>query len=379
MDGQIFMSSNQTVATATILIVDDTPENIATLGDLLKPYYNLRVAINGPRALASAHSDPRPDLILLDVMMPEMDGYTVLSRLRENPHTAEIPVIFVTALDATDDETLGLALGAADYITKPLRPAIVLARVRSQLELKQARDRMRDQNLWLEAEVARRMKQNQLIQDASMRALASLAETRDNETGNHILRTQGYVEVLCQELARMHHPEIRDAHCIELITKAAPLHDIGKVGIPDQILLKPGKLTEDEWTIMRTHSALGAEAISRAIQDEADQSVFDFLHVAMKIAHYHHEKWDGSGYPDGLAGENIPLPARLMALADVFDALINRRCYKKAMPLELAVSVIQEGKGKHFDPMIVDAFSNCLEQFISIALRYADTEFESAY
>lgn len=360
----------------TVLIVDDTPENITVLGELLQPYYHLRVAVNGDRAIASANSDPRPDLILLDVMMPDMDGYSVLAQLRNNPATADIPVIFVSALDATDDETLGLELGAADYITKPLRPAVVLARVRSQLELKQARDRMRDQNLWLEAEVTRRMKQNQQIQDASVRALASLAETRDTETGNHILRTQGYVEVLCRELARMQHPDMVDEHCIQLITKAAPLHDIGKVGIPDQILLKPGKLTAEEWAIMRTHSALGAAAIGRAIQDEADQSVFEFLHVAMKIAHYHHEKWDGSGYPDALKGEEIPLPARLMALADVFDALINRRCYKNAFSVEDSVRMIQEGKGTHFDPMVVEAFNNGLEQFLSIALKYADTEFE---
>ncbi len=370
------MMSIDTATPATILIVDDTPENITVLGELLKPLYVVRVATNGPRALASANSLPRPDLILLDVMMPEMDGYAVMTKLRENPVTAEIPVIFVTALDATDDETHGLELGAADYITKPLRAPIVLARVRGQLELKHARDRLRDQNSWLEAEVSRRMKQNQMIQDASMRALASLAETRDNETGNHILRTQGYVEVLCRELSRHGHPELRDEHNIELITKAAPLHDIGKVGIPDNILLKPGKLTDEEWTVMRTHSTLGAEAIQRAIQDEADQSVFDFLLVAMKIAHHHHEKWDGSGYPKGLKGEAIPLPARLMALADVFDALINRRCYKEAMTMEVATAIIQEGKGKHFDPTVVDAFLDRQTDFIAIAHKYADTDLD---
>lgn len=356
----------------TLLIVDDTPENITVLGELLQPYYSVKVATNGQRALVSANASPRPDLILLDVMMPEMDGYAVLARLRDNPETADIPVIFVTAMDAADDETRGLEMGAADYITKPLRPAIVLARIRSQLELKHARDRMRHQNAWLESEVQRRMHQNQSIQDASMRALASLAETRDNETGNHIIRTQKYVQVLCQELVRKQHPALLDTRYVELIVKAAPLHDIGKVGIPDHILLKPGELSENEWLIMRTHTTLGASAIERAIQDEKDQSTFDFFHIAMEIARYHHEHWDGSGYPAGLKGEQIPLPARLMAIADVFDALLHRRCYKKPIPLDKALEIIEQGKGTQFDPIIVDAFLNCRNEIIDIAEKFAD-------
>ena len=357
----------------TILIVDDTPENLTVLGELLQPYYRVRVASSGMRALAASVSEPRPDLVLLDVMMPEMDGYAVLSRLRENPLTREVPVIFVTALDATDDETRGLELGAADYITKPVRPAIVQARVRAQLELKQARDRMRDQNAWLEAEVARRMRENEMVQDVSMRALASLAETRDNETGNHILRTQGYVEVLCEQLAASgKHPEVLDRKGASMIVKAAPLHDIGKVGIPDHILLKQGKLTADEWAIMRQHSAMGAEALHRAIQGHEDKPAFEFLRVAMDIARYHHEKWDGSGYPDGLKGDGIPLSARLMALADVFDAIINRRVYKGAMSIEEAVAIILEGKGSHFDPEVVDAFVARLQDFREIAARYGE-------
>ena len=356
----------------TILIVDDTPDNITVLGELLQSYYAIKVATNGPRALVSAASAPRPDLILLDVMMPDMDGYAVLSQLRDASATADIPVIFVTALNADDDESRGLALGAADYITKPIRPAIVIARVRAQLELKQARDQMRDQNAWLEAEVARRMQQNQRIQDASMRALASLAETRDNETGAHIRRTQAYVDLLCRDLAEHGHGEQLAPHSIELMVKAAPLHDMGKVGVPDHILLKPGKLTEQEWQIMRAHARMGAEAIRRAIEDESDQSVFEFLHVAMKIAHYHHEKWDGSGYPDGLRGEEIPLPARLMALADVFDALVNRRCYKDSIDFGKAAEIILAGKGQHFDPAIVEAFERCQPQFTEIAKRYAE-------
>jgi putative two-component system response regulator len=373
MESENGMTINSNPGQPTILVVDDTPENLTVLGELLLPFYRVRVASSGARALVTASSSPRPDLILLDVMMPEIDGYTVLTRLRENPETRDIPVIFVTALDATDDEERGLSLGAADYITKPVRPAIVLARVRGQLELKEARDRMRNQNAWLEAEVVRRMQENQLIQDVSMRALASLAETRDNETGNHILRTQGYVEVLCRQLAESgRYADLLTQASGQPITKAAPLHDIGKVGVPDHILLKPGKLTDEEWVVMRTHTTMGAEAIRRSIQDEQDQTAFGFLHIAMEIAYYHHEKWDGSGYPAGLKGEEIPLSARLMALADVFDALISRRVYKLPMSVEVAATIICEGRGKHFDPDVVDAFMECLEDFRNIAARYAD-------
>ena len=355
----------------TILIVDDTPENITVLGELLQPYYSVHVATSGARALICANASPKPSLILLDVMMPEMDGYTVLARLRENPNTQDIPVIFVTALTDSDNEAHGLDLGAVDYISKPLRPPIVLARVRAQLELKDARDRICNQNTWLEAEIERRMRQNQMVQNVSMRALASLAEARDNETGNHILRTQGYVRVLAQELAQLpQYAEILTSKTIELYTKAAPLHDIGKVGIPDHVLHKPDKLNDPEWVIMKTHAKIGSDAIWRAIQYEEDQAALDFFHAAMEIAHYHHEKWDGSGYPDQLGGNNIPLSARLMALADVFDALTSKRVYKPAFSIEKSIEIIIEGKGSHFDPHVVDAFLRRIDDFSFIAARY---------
>lgn len=252
---------------------------------------------------------------------------------------------------------------------------MVLARVLAQLELKDARDRMRDQNAWLEAEVQRRMQQNQRIQDVSMRALASLAEARDNETGNHIMRTQGYVNVLCQELAKLpKYQDILTPGQIEHITKTAPLHDIGKVGIPDSVLHKPGKHTPEEWEIMKTHAKVGADAIWRAIQDEEDPAGVDFLYRAMEIAEHHHEKWDGSGYPAGLKGEDIPLSARLMALADVFDALISRRVYKPPFTIERATDIIEQGKGSHFDPEVVNAFKARLDDFRAIAARYADKD-----
>lgn len=357
----------------TILIVDDVPENLTVLGELLQPYYKVRVANSGARALQVAKSMPKPDLILLDVMMPGMDGYAVLAALRQDALTRDTPVIFVTAMDATDDEVRGLECGAADYITKPVRPAIVIARVQTQLELKRARDWLKDHNAFLEAEVARRMAENQLIQEVSIRALARLAEIRDPETGNHLRRTQGYVRVLAQRL--QHHTRfaaVLNPATIEVLFKSAPLHDIGKVGIPDHILLKPGKLTFEEWEIMKTHSRLGSEAIAQAERD-AERPV-EFLTVAKEIALYHHEKWDGSGYPEGLRGEDIPLSARLMALADVFDALICRRVYKAPLPMHTAVEIIRQGRARHFDPDMVDAFLDLRSEFELIAQRHADSE-----
>ena len=358
-----------------LLVVDDTPENLALLGELLQPEYVVRAATNGIRALQIAATMPQPELILLDVMMPDMDGYEVLARLKADPRTAAIPVIFITAMDRMEDEEHGLDSGAVDYITKPLRPAIVLARVRTQLDLKHARDRLSDQNSWLESQVALRMRENQMIQNVSMRALASLAETRDNETGNHIRRTQGYVSVLAAALANHpRFPPLLRPEIVDLIIKAAPLHDIGKVGIPDAILLKPGKLTLAEWAVKKSHCRLGSDAIMTALQGEENHGPLAFLHVAMDIAHSHHEKWDGSGYPEQLSGDMIPVSARLMAVADVFDALISRRVYKPALPLDESIEIIRSGRGSHFDPDIVDAFLACIDEFSRIAKRYADTE-----
>ncbi|MBP8133078.1 MAG: two-component system response regulator [Zoogloea sp.] len=362
---------------STILIVDDVPENLEVLGELLQPLYRVRGAQSGMRALQVACSSPMPDLILLDVMMPGMDGYAVFEALRADPRTRDIPVIFVTALDGVREEEKGLELGAVDYISKPLRPTIVLARVHTQLELKKARDGLRDQNTFLEAEIARRMGENLLIQEVSIRALARLAEIRDPETGNHLRRTQAYMNVLARRLALdPRHAATLTPHTIDLIVKSAPLHDIGKVGIPDYILLKPGKLTPEEWTIMQTHARLGAEAIEHA-EEDAERPV-PFLAIAKEIARHHHERWDGSGYPDRLAGEAIPIAARLMALADVFDALISRRVYKDPVSLDGAREMICAGRGTHFDPDVVDAFLADLPQFADIASRYGDEAAEAA-
>ncbi|GAB3252861.1 HD-GYP domain-containing protein [Chitinimonas naiadis] len=357
---------------STLLVVDDSIENLTVLTELLSPKHRVLAALSGESGLRIAASKPKPDLILLDIMMPGMDGYEVLRQLQANPETKEIPVIFLTALADEGSEERGLALGGADYITKPIRGAIVLARVSTQLQAKLARDWMRDQKNALEREVSRRMRENDLTQRVSIRALAHLAETRDPETGNHILRTQGYVQCLANRLCD--HPRFAQkltARYIELLALSAPLHDIGKVGIPDHVLLKPGKLTREEWAIMKTHAKLGSDAIEQAEQDI--ERPLPFLSVAKEIAHWHHERWDGSGYPDGLAQDAIPLSARLMALADVFDALISERVYKPPMSYAEAREIISAGRGKHFDPDIVDAFLSGFEEFTSIAEHHRDT------
>ena len=356
----------------TILIVDDMPENLEVLDGLLRGAgYRVKAANNGRAALRLAQDPDAPSLILLDVMMPGMDGYAVLDALRADPATQDIPVIFVTALAGAGDEEAGLARGAVDYITKPLKPLVVLARVRTQLQVKVARDLLRHQNVWLEQEVARRMADNDRIQAVSIRALAELAETRDPETGAHILRTQIYMRVLAEQLsAQPRFALTLTPTYIELLVRSAPLHDIGKVGIPDDILHKRGRLDPAEWTVMKTHALLGAQAIERAERDSGEPVAF--LSLAKEIAHWHHEHWDGSGYPDALAGEAIPLSARLMALADVFDALSTCRVYKASFPADEVKREIIAGRGSHFDPAVVDAFIARYDDFIDIARRHAD-------
>lgn len=368
------MNSESENGKPVVLVVDDTPQNLSLIAGLLRDHYRVLVANNGERALALAEGEQAPDLILLDVMMPDLDGYEVCRRLKANPATRDVPVIFLTARNEVEDEQLGFDAGAADYVTKPISPPIVLARIHTHLMLKRARDLLVDQNTYLESEVKRRMRELAAIQDATIMAMASLAETRDNETGNHIRRTQHYVRALALHVRA--HPRFREALAdpadIEMLYKSAPLHDIGKVGIPDHILLKPGKLTEAEFEIMKLHTTLGRDAIHAA---EALLGTPDsFLHYANEIAYSHQEKWDGSGYPLGLVGEAIPLSARLMAVADVYDALISRRVYKPAYSHEVAVGIIREGRGRHFDPDLVDAFLELSETFRGIARRFADAD-----
>ena len=356
----------------TVLVVDDTVEVIDLLVDLLKDHCRTKAATNGRKALEISRSASPPDLILLDVMMPELSGFEVCQALKADPTTRDIPVIFLTAMSSTEDERRGLALGAVDFIAKPINPPIVLARVTTQLQLKAAADFLRDQNAYLEQEVQRRSRELVAIQDVTVLTMASLAETRDSDTGNHIRRTQFYVRELAKQLqSEPKYAGVLDDKTIELLYKSAPLHDIGKVGIPDRILLKPGPYEGEEFAVMKTHTTLGRDAIAKA---EAQLGLeVGFLRLAKEIAYSHHEKWDGSGYPEALAGEAIPLSARLMALADVYDALISRRVYKEAMPHEQAAAIISQGSGAHFDPDVVAAFLRSQEAFRAIASRFADS------
>jgi putative two-component system response regulator len=359
----------------TVLIVDDTPENLTLMNGLLSPFYETTVANNGERALKLALAATPPDLVLLDIMMPGIDGYEVCRRLKADARTRDVPVIFLTAKTEVEDEQRGFDVGAVDYVVKPISAPIVMARVKTQLALKAAADFLKDKNAYLETEVAKRTHEVQVVQDVTIMAMASLAETRDNETGNHIRRTQNYVKVLAKQLQRnARFADVLTDDLIEMLYKSAPLHDIGKVGIPDSILLKPGKLTPEEFEIMKTHTTLGRDAILAA--EGLIHAPSTFLKLAREIAHYHQEKWDGSGYPEKLAGEAIPVSARLMAVADVYDALISRRVYKPPFPREKAVAIIREGRGSHFDPDMVDAFLEVEEEFNAIAERYMDSEAE---
>jgi putative two-component system response regulator len=357
----------------TILVIDDAPDNRSLMQALLKDKYTVKEASSGEKGLRIASSEHPLDLILLDTMMPDMDGYEVCRRLKADLVTRDIPVIFLTAKPDEEDEAIGFDLGAVDYITKPVCPPIVMARVRAQLMLKAAADFLRDKNVFLEAEVSKRTREVQAIQEATIFALASLAETRDSDTGNHIRRTQRYVKSLAWKLST--HPRFSDfltPQTIGLLFKSAPLHDIGKVGIPDRILLKPGKLTDEEFEIMKTHTTLGRDAIAHAEQELGEDVVF--LTLAKEIVYSHQEKWDGSGYPQGLKGDEIPIAARLMAVADVYDALISRRVYKEPLSHERAVEIITQTSGRHFDPDVVEAFLAVQDNFHATAISYADTE-----
>ena len=359
-----------------ILIVDDAPELVAIMELLLRKHYRTRTASSGKQALEMALTEP-PDLVLLDVMMPGMGGFEVCRELKSRADTKDIPVIFLTALDDAKDEKAGFDAGAVDYITKPVSPPILLARVRNHLSLKAAADFLKDKNRYLLAEVARRTEQLQVIQDVTIMAMASLAETRDNSTGNHIRRTQHYVRALATKLSSLpRYASEFDEQTIESLYKSAPLHDIGKVGIPDAILLKPGKLTGEEFEVMKTHTVLGRDTILAA--ERMIDAPSTFLQHAREIAMSHQEKWDGSGYPEGLAGDAIPISARLMAVADVYDALISKRVYKPALQHETAVSLIREGRGSHFDPDITDAFLLIQDQFRAIAVRYGESQEDAA-
>jgi putative two-component system response regulator len=352
---------------ATLLLVDDNVTNLQVLRETLEDLgARILVAKSGAAALAIVERT-HPDLILLDIMMPEIDGYEVCRRLKADEATRQIPVLFLTALGDPEDEAKGLALGAVDYITKPIHPDLVRARVRNHLELSRRRSE-------LEEAVRQRTQELQRTQAVMIEGLATLAESRDPETGGHIKRTQNYVKALAVKLKS--HPSFRDVlddATIELLYLSTPLHDIGKVGVRDAVLLKPGKLTDDEYELMKKHTTIGYDAL-RITERKLGQSTF--LRHALDIAASHHERWDGAGYPNGRKGLEIPVSGRLMAVADVYDALVSKRCYKPPMPHEQAVEIITQGRGSHFDPDVVDAFLELGPMFRNIARTFADYEEE---
>ncbi len=353
----------------TVLIVDDTEENVDLLVEALGDEYELSVAMDGYAALEIIKVNP-PDIILLDVMMPGISGYEVCEKLKENDDTSGIPIIFLTAMTDIESKTKAFHAGAVDYITKPFDAMEVKARVNTHLSLRLAKIEISKQNKTLEEKVLERTEELSLTQEVTIEAMACLAEYRDPETGGHIKRTKNYVRVLAQKLRSI--PKYADYltdDVIDLMYKSAPLHDIGKVGIRDEVLLKPGRLTDKEFEEMKSHTVIGHNALYTASKKLGEHS---FLKYSMDFAKYHQEKWDGSGYPDGLSGDKIPLVARIMAIADVYDALISKRVYKPPFTHEKAIGIIKENRGTHFDPEITDIFLENNELFREIAIEYAD-------
>lgn len=334
----------------TVLVVDDTPVNIDVLVGTLKDTYNVKAAIDGHKALQIAQKSP-PDIILLDVMMPEIDGFEVCRQLKKNYLTRNIPVIFVTAKIEVEDELKGFELGAVDYITKPISPPIVRARVATQLALF-------DQNKELDRKVTQQTKQIYETRLQIIQRLGKAAEYKDNETGMHVIRMSNYSYILAQKAGWSEEDAL-------LLMNAAPMHDIGKIGIPDEILKKPGVFTGEEYQVMKQHCQIGADVIG----DDSSE----LLQLAKEIALTHHERWDGHGYPMGLAQEEIPLSGRIVAIADVFDALTSVRPYKKAWPVREAYTFLHAKAGEYFDPTLVPAFFDALPEVLFIKEEYVES------
>lgn len=351
------------LGSASILIVDDTPANLQLLEGMLRQHgYEPRPVPSGRMALQAARIDP-PDLILLDINMPGMNGYEVCRHLKADPQLKDIPVLFISAMNEMPDKMEAFTTGGVDYITKPFQFAEVQARVAVHLKLRRLQLELEKYNCHLQELVADQVKEISELQMATIFALAKLSESRDDMTGRHLERVQSFCKLLAQQLRENgSYQEEIDETFIEDIFRASPLHDIGKVGIPDAILLKPGKLTAEEFEVMKGHSLIGAQTLE-AVRNQSPHNAF--IKMGIEISRSHHERWDGCGYPDSLAGEKIPLAARVMALADVYDALRSRRTYKSALPHPQCRRILLEESDGHFDPTVAAAFEILEDEFRS--------------
>ena len=371
--GKHIAESNASYERNSLLIVDDDKSSLLVLNDILRSDYTIFTARNGLEGIERAN-EYNPDLILLDVLMPEMSGYEVLSVLKDAENTKDIPVILLTGIDDTDSERMGFDLGAADYVKKPFSAPLLLKRIKNQLlivrktrDLVESRAEILTYAGNLEKKMCEKAEEVFDLQNAVMNTVADLVEFRDGSTGGHIIRTRLYLKALVERL--MHdqvYAEELSGWNMYFFLQSAQLHDVGKIAISDLILNKPDKLTEEEFEIMKTHVNAGENAIER-IMSETHKNAF--LEHALLIASTHHEKWDGTGYPLGIKGKNIPLEGRLMAIADVYDALTTSRPYKEAFTHEQACKIIEEGAGKHFDPVLVDVFFRIENEFAQISRK----------
>lgn len=353
---------------ADIMAVDDSPSNLQILARMLGEHgYKVRPVPTGALALMAARNAP-PDLILLDITMPDMDGYQVCEALKSEPALRSIPVIFLSGHAGTIDKIRAFSAGGVDYITKPFQIEEVLARVEAHINLRRLQQELERHNRNLQEMVQEQVREISELQMATIFAMANLAEYRDFETGVHLERVRKYCHRLASELAKT--PDFGaaiDERFIRVIYETSPLHDIGKVGIPDTILLKPARLTSEEFEVIKTHTVIGAHALE-AVREQYPHN--PFIEMGIEIARSHHEKWDGTGYPDGLAGNAIPLAARIMAIIDVYDALTSKRVYKEAIPHDESVEIILKGSGSQFDPRIIAVFKQLDQELLGIRNQY---------
>ena len=361
----------------TVLVVDDIPTHLAIISEMLSSRFRCRVATRGDRALELASACPRPDLILLDVILPDINGYEVCRRLKSNPETRNIPIIFLTSLDSTEDESRGFAEGGVDYITKPVSKGVLNARVDAQASLLRTRRLLEEKGSHLKKIARQRTEELQTMQDAAVMAMSFLAESVESQGRAHSRRIQLFSRELALALRETpRYRELLDDDALELLYRTSPLRDIGKINVPSSILSKQGRLSEAEFETVKQHALLGGKTFQE--MEHRFGMPERFLTMAGEIAMYHHERWDGTGYPMGLKGEDIPLCARIVALADTYDALTSRRIYKPPYPPGDAAIIISRERERQFDPVVVEAFLAREQSFRNIAATYADDSYMNA-